>query len=273
MRNIRYGFEIIQKNGLKYLTIPSFEEAGGVICAFSTRVGGVSPIPFDTLNFSKKREGSEKNFFENLSRFGEAVGFNYKEAVAINYAHSPDLYHAAADDAGRGVIKENVPIFCDGLYTDAIRLPIISFHADCVPLFFYDPVSRAIAVCHAGWRGIVAHMAKNAIGSLISLGSRESDILAAVGPCISSEYYEVGKDVADVFINEFGKESAEYRNNGIFLELAGACAADIMNCGISPDHITVSGLCTYKEKELFFSHRRDKGETGSMAAVMQLIDR
>ncbi len=270
MQHIRYGFRLFQKNGVKYLTIPSFEEAGGVISAFSTRVGGVSPFPFNTLNFSKKREGSAENFFENLGRFGGAVGFDYRDAVAINYAHSPVLYHVAAGDAGRGVVKENVPIFCDGLYTQAAGVPIISFHADCVPLFFYDPKGRAIAVCHAGWRGIAAYMAKNAISSLVSLGSREGDILAAVGPCISKENYEIGQDVADIFTGEFGKDTVEYRDGSIFLDLAGACVAEFINCGISPDNITVCGLCTYKESELFFSHRRDKGETGSMAAVLQL---
>ncbi len=270
MQHIRTGFSIIEKNRLKYLAIPSFEEAGGVISAFSTRVGGVSPHPFDTLNFSKKREQNDNNFFENLKRFGDAAGFEYKNTVAINYAHSPDLYHAAAGDAGRGIAKENVPMFCDGLFTDTAGLPIMSFHADCVPLFFYDPKVRAIAVCHAGWRGIAAHMIKNAVKSLVSLGSRESDILAAVGPCISGEFYEVGPEVADVFISGFGSDKVEQRNGGLFLDLAGVCAADIMDCGISPGHVTVCGLCTYKEKGLFFSHRRDKGVTGSMAAVLQL---
>lgn len=271
MQNTRYGFNMVQKNGLKYLTIPSFEEAGGVMGAFSTRVGGVSPEPFDTLNFSKKREQSDKNFFENLNRFGGAAGFDYKKAVAINYAHSPDLYRAAAQDAGRGIARENVPVFCDGLYTDSVGLPIISFHADCVPLFFYDPKCRSIAVCHAGWRGASAHMAQSAVSSLVSLGSGESDILAAIGPCISGEYYEVGRDVADVFIKEFGDETIEYRNGGIYLDLAKACASDLINCGIAPEHITISGMCTYKESGLFFSHRRDKGITGSMAAALQLV--
>lgn len=270
MHHIRNGFSLIQKNGLKYLTIPSFVEAGGVVCAFSTRVGGVSSAPFDTLNFSKKREQNDENFYENMKRFASAADFNYERSVAINYAHSAVLYRVGSDDAGRGITKENVPIPCDGLYTDEIGLPVISFHADCVPLFFYDPKGRCVAVCHAGWRGIVGHMAKNAVSSLVSLGSRVSDILAAIGPCISSENYEVGSDVADIFISEFGNESVEYRNGGTYLDLAAACVSDLTSSGINPYNITVSGLCTYKESDLFFSHRRDNGRTGSMAAVLQL---
>lgn len=273
MQHIRYGFSIQKKNGVKYLTIPSFEEAGGIISAFSTRIGGVSPAPWNTLNFSKKREQNPENFIENLNRFGGAAGFDYKDAVAINYAHSAVLYHAGSGDEGLGLVKGNVPIYCDGVYTDTVGLPIMSFHADCVPLFFYDPVSRCIAVCHAGWRGVAAHMARNAVTSLVSLGSNERDILAAVGPCISSEYYEVGQDVADVFANGFGNDTLKYRNERIHLDLANACVYDIMSCGVLPEHITVSGLCTYRESEMFFSHRRDKGITGSMAALLQLTDK
>jgi copper oxidase (laccase) domain-containing protein len=163
MHSIRSGFTLVEKQGVKFLTIPSFEEAGGVVCAFSTRVGGVSPAPYDTLNFSKKREQNPQNFLENFKRFGSAVGFEYSSAVSINYAHSALLYKVSKSDAGSGIVKENVPEICDGLYTDESELPLISFHADCVPLFFYDPVKRLVAVCHAGWRGVVSHMAGNAV--------------------------------------------------------------------------------------------------------------
>lgn len=271
MGQIRYGFNILERNGVKFLSVPAFDEAGGVLSAFSTRVGGVSSKPFNTLNFSKKREQNDNNFFENLNRFGNAAGFDYRKTVAINYAHSPDLYRAVMDDAGRGIIRENVPVFCDGIYTDTTGIPIMSFHADCVPLFFYDPKGRSAAVCHAGWRGVAAHMASNAVSSLVSLGSRESDILAAIGPCISGEYYEVGRDVAEVFLNGFGNDTVTYRNGSVYLDLVKACLSEFINCGILPEHITVSGLCTYKESGLFFSHRRDRGNTGSMAAVLQLI--
>ncbi len=270
MHGIRRGFAINEKLGVKYLTIPSFEKAGGVICAFSTRVGGVSEKPFDTLNFSRKRERSEENFTENIKRFAQAAGFDYKKAVAINYAHSARLYRAEAADEGRGITKQSVAEVCDGLYTTCTGLPLISFHADCVPLFFYDPKLRCAAVCHAGWKGTAAHIAERAVASMIGAGCAPSDILAAVGPCISAQRYQVGGDVADMFYSEFGKETVETKADGAHVDITKACIIDIIRAGVPSVNITAADLCTYNEESLFFSHRRDKGRTGAMAAFIML---
>lgn len=265
------GFKLYNKNAVAYFKIPSFEKAGGVCCAFSTRIGGVSKTPYDTLNFSKKRENSSENFNENLKRFGCAAGFDYKRAVSINYAHSAKIYKAQRQDAGKGITKEPLQTVCDALFTDVKGLPLISFHADCAPLFFYDPVRRAAAVCHAGWRGVTEHIAKNAVKSLILNGSEKTDILAAIGPCISVKHYEVGKDVKDIFERRFSDKVVQKINGRYFADLNQACIEDMLAAGISADNITDAKMCTYEHRELFFSHRRDKGQTGAMAAVAALI--
>lgn len=264
------GFTHVRRRDVEFLTIPAFVRAGGVCCAFSTRVGGVSEAPYNTLNFSRKREQNDASFSENLRRFGDAAGFAHTRAVCINYAHSAALYRATPDDAGRGVTREAVPQVCDGLYTDAPGLPLISFHADCAPLFFYDPVRRAAAVCHAGWRGVAAHIAQNAVRALEGVGCRAGDILAAVGPCISVRYFEVGEDVYDIFVREFGARSVTRRGGRLFADLNHACAADLLAAGIAAAHITDARLCTYGDAEQFFSHRRDRGQTGAMAGVIAL---
>ncbi len=261
-----------EKDGVKFLTIPFFEQAGGVICAFSTRMGGVSPKPFDTLNFSRKREQSNRNFAENFKRFAQAVGFDENKAVGINYAHSPHVYHVHNEDAGRGVFGEPLTEYCDGLYTDATAIPILSFHADCVPLFFYDPKRRAVAVCHAGWRGVAAHIAQNTVDSLVAIGCSQENILAAIGPCISVNHFEVGKEVKDVFLREYGNGVILRRNNKLYVNLNKACAQDMLSAGLKEKNITDSGLCTFAEQNLFYSHRRDHGKTGAMAAVISLKD-
>lgn len=271
IKGIKHGFSIKEKNGVKYLTIPSFEKAGGIICAFSTRLGGVSEKPFDSLNFSLKREENKVNFNENLRRFGDAAGYDYSKAVIINYAHTNAVYYAKKEDAGSGIIKEPVPVICDGLCTDEPGLPLMTFHADCTPLFFYDKKRRAAVICHAGWRGVSAHMAQNAVASLVSLGCRPADIIAAVGPCISVNNYEVGQDVCDIFKSEFGNDVIVKKDNKPYADLTLACLIDILNKGIPAENITVSDLCTYRESELFFSHRRDNGRTGAMAAVIEIV--
>jgi YfiH family protein len=264
------GFAQQENNGVRFFTIPAFEEAGGVACAFSTRIGGVSPPPYDTLNFSRSREQNETNFQENMRRFAEAVGFDYRLAVLDNYEHGIELYHVRRNDAGCGVAREALPVFCDGLFTDEAGLPLVSLHADCVPLFFYDPVRRAAAVCHAGWRGVSGHMVLRTVEALCGIGCRPQDILGAVGPCISVRCYEVGEEVRDIFLREFGEESVQQREGRIFVDLTAACVADMHRAGIAENHITVANLCTHENEDLFYSHRRDKGQTGAMAAVIML---
>jgi len=165
-----------------------------------------------------------------------------------------------------------LPVFCDGLYTDVAELPLISLHADCVPLFFYDPVRRAVAVCHAGWRGVSNHMVTRTVDALCSIGCKPGNILAAVGPCISVKNYEVGEEVREIFLREFGGDSVQEREDRIYADLNTACVTDMLKSGLSAANITVAGLCTYENSYLFYSHRRDKGQTGAMAAVIQLKD-
>ncbi len=272
MQQIQKGFTQWKKNGVRYFTIPAFERAGGVICAFSTRVGGVSPKPFDTLNFSKSREPSIPNFLENMYRFGDAAGFDSRQAVLDNYAHGVDIYRVRTEDAGCGIWRELVPYECDGLYTDETGLPLVSLHADCVPLFFYDPVRRAVAVCHAGWRGVTAHIIRNMVKGLCDIGCRETDILAAVGPCISVRKFEVGEEVRGIFLREFGQETVQAKEGRLYADLNTACVLDMLACGLSPQNLTDADLCTYENSYLFFSHRRDRGQTGAMAAVILLKD-
>lgn len=269
MQQIKKGFTLRKNKGVSYLTIPSFEQAGGVTCAFSTRIGGISPAPFDTLNFSRKREQSPSNFSDNFKRYAAAVGFDANRAAGINYAHSAAVYQVKKSDAGRGITDEALPQVCDGLYTLEKDLPLVSFHADCVPLYFYDPKLRAVAVCHAGWRGVAAHMVRHAVHALAQLGSSPHDILAAVGPCISVKHFEVGEEVSSVFDQKFDSV-VQKRGGRLYVDLNKACVGDMLVAGLEPAHITDAAICTYEDAALFYSHRRDHGRTGAMAAVIAL---
>lgn len=270
MSEFNHGFTLWKKRGVRFFTIPSFSRAGGVTCAMATRVGGVSPRPYNTLNFSRSREQSKANFIENMQRFGSSAEFIFEHAIAIKYEHGALLYRASFSDAGSGVISDELPLFCDGLYTDEIALPLITYHADCAPLFFYDPTRKAVAICHAGWKGVSMHIIKNAINLLVDMGSAAQDILCAVGPCISAAHFEVQQDVHSVFKTEFGSDVLEVRESKTYLDLPKACAIDMLEAGIVAHNITLSDLCTFEHRRLFFSHRRDKGETGAMAAVIQI---
>ena len=126
------------------------------------------------------------------------------------------------------------------------------------------------AICHAGWRGISSHITAGAVDALRSLGCREGEILAAVGPCISAAHFEVGDEVSDIFDTEFGSDTVAVRDGRTYVDLPGACVIDMIKSGIEPDHITVSDICTYELDKLFFSYRRDNGKTGAFAAMIEL---
>ena len=273
MNEINHGFTLWKSKGVRFLTIPSFRRAGGVTCAMATRIGGVSPKPYNSLNFSQAREQNKYNFELNMQRFGNSVGFDYKSAVANKYEHGVTMLRATHCDSGSGVVRDNLPESCDGLYTDETALPLITYHADCAPLFFYDYINRAVAICHAGWKGVSKHIIRNAIMSLMSLGSKPENILCAIGPCISVKHFEVQQDVSCVFEQTFGPDVIEYRDSRTFIDMPKACVIDMVESEIPPGNITVSDLCTFDNKRLFFSHRRDHGETGAMAAVIQLNEK
>ncbi len=270
MNEINHGFTLWKKKGVRFLTIPSFEKAGGVTCVMSTRIGGVSPKPYDSLNFSRTREKNEDNFKQNFYNFGQAAGFDYKKAVANRYEHGNNVIEINIAEEGRGVVKDELDVFCDGLVTSTTGLPLVTYHADCVPLFFYDPVRRAAAICHAGWKGVSTHIIKRAVGSLIGIGSKNEDILAAIGPCISVKHFEVKSDVYSVYEQLFGSEVLRLNEGKVYIDLPKACVTDMLATGIQASNITLSDLCTYDNPRLFYSHRRDKGITGAMAAVIML---
>jgi len=129
-----------------------------------------------------------------------------------------------------------------------------------------------VAVCHAGWRGAVAHMVQNTVDSLVSIGCKESHILAAIGPCISVNHFEVGEEVKDIFLREYGNSVIQMRNHKLYVDLNKACKKDMLSAGLKPENITDAALCTFEEQNLFYSHRRDHGKTGAMAAVISLKD-
>jgi len=142
-----------------------------------------------------------------------------------------------------------------------------------VPIFFYDPVKKAIGLAHSGWRGTVENIAAETVDKLIdAYGSMPKDIIAAIGPSICSSCFEVGDEVKEKFeekIKWSGKYCAKI-NGKWHIDLKGIIFEALLNKGIPENNIFNSGICTMCNKHMFFSHRGEKGKTGSMAAVIKL---
>jgi len=166
-----------------------------------------------------------------------------------------------------------VPDDTDGLMTSRPSIALVTFFADCVPLLFCDPVRRVVANSHAGWRGCALGMAARTVGEMAAhYGCNPADILAGIGPCISGANYEVGEDVAMRLGKEFAEcvFPAEGSPGKFRAALPEICRLGLLRAGVPPGNIEIAGYCTYADEDLFFSHRRDGEERGSLAAFIAL---
>ena len=244
----------------------------GVAHAFSTREGGVSPAPFDTLNLSWNEKDCFANAVENFTRFCTAFGFAYSELTIINYEHGVNVLPVTRADCGRGFEKPPLP-FCDALVTDDPGVTLVTSHADCGALFFYDPVNRAVGMAHAGWKGTLGRIGQRTVETMQACyGCAPENIIAAIGPCICRDCFEVDKALGERFAAAFD-DPAIYspgKPGKAQLDLARAALIQLLDAGIEPAHITMMDACTYHEPSLFFSYRRDEGKTGSMSGFIKL---
>lgn len=272
--NIKSGFKVNKNNELVYLTVPSLEETNLVNHCFTTRQGGVSNSCFSTLNTSIFKQDNKENVYKNLDIVCTEIGIDYKRLVSTYQIHSDEICVVEENDIGRGIIRQGEAILADALITNIRRVPIITYYADCVPIYLVDTVNKAIGLIHSGWKGTVQKIVEKTLAKMKETYSTDpASCLAAIGPSLEKDCFEVDYDVAEQFISIFGKDndSITYKENGKYhIDLWKINADMLMNIGVKEENITVSGLCTKCNEELFFSYRRDKGKTGSLSAILEL---
>ncbi len=264
------GFDRHTKKDVTYFASPLLQKTGLIRHCFTARHGGISPAPFNSLNFSAAREKNKGNIIRNYETVAEVFGLDTDNFYIINYAHGFNIFSVDNCENEKGIYNKNMPV-CDGLSSNTRGKTIITLHSDCLPLFFLDTKNRAIALCHAGWKGVYSHITLKAVDFMQEkYGTRPKDILAAIGPSIGPCCFEVRKDVYGCFKNEFGCFAVSEKDGKMFVDLWKACASDMMAAGIPAKQVNISFICNACDKSTFFSHRRDKGRTGAMMAFMQL---
>lgn len=251
---------------LDFWTAPALAALPWLAHGVSRRDGGVSAAPFDALNLGLHVSDDPDAVRENRRRLAEAAGFSLDAMVCAEQVHRGAVAVVRAEDAGRGAIEfaGAVP-GVDALVTDAPGVLLTLFYADCVPVVFADPERRAVAVAHAGWRGLVEGVLGNTVAAMRdAFGSEPSSLLAAVGPCIGPCCFEVGPEVAARFPAEAVAPREE--SDKPHVDLPAAAARLLREAGLRAENVAVAGECTSCLPALYFSHRRDKGRTGRMAA-------
>lgn len=271
-RGIATAHTYREKDGVGWYTLPMLERETGIDHGFSARTGGVSTGDFASLNLSFTRPEQRENVMENYRIFCRAVGIPWESMVMDAYEHGKTVLKVDAADCGRGYLSDPLPP-CDGLVTDDPAVTLITGHADCMAFYFYDPVKRAIGLCHAGWRGALARIGSEVVRMMQECyGSDPKDILAGVGPSICPGCFEVGEDVARDFERAFPDCTLRGTNaaGNPTVDLWQVAVSQFLDSGILPQNIELMGVCTFEDERLY-SHRRDKGKTGGMSAFLRLV--
>lgn len=259
-----------------YMTFPALEETGMVSHAFSTRMGGVSRGKFSTMNFSFTRGDDPACVMENYRRMGAVLDADVSRMVLSHQTHTTNVRVVTEEDAGKGVVRERDYTDVDGMITNIPGMTLVTFYADCVPLYLLDPVHRAIGLSHSGWRGTVGRMGKATLDAMKrEYGTEPKDVIACIGPSICQDCYEVGEEVAAAFAGAFDERYHSrlfYRKpNGRYqLSLWRANQIIFAEAGVAEHNIHTTDICTHCNPGLLFSHRTMGNERGNLAAFLCL---
>ena len=265
------------KNGeeLPLFHYPLLDETGIVRHCFTTRYGGVSEGMFSKLNLSFTRGDVKESVEENYRRIAEAMGVPYEKIVCSDQTHTTNVRVVTEADAGTGIIRPKDYTDVDGLITNVPEITLATIYADCVPLYFVDPVHHAIGLSHSGWRGTVARMGKCTLEAMRrEYGTKAADVYCVIGPSICQDCYEVSEDVAVQFEEAFSGHESEIllnKGNGKYqLDLWKANEIVLLEAGVKPEHLAVTDVCTCCNPELLFSHRASHGKRGNLGAFLCL---
>lgn len=265
---------IKENKGVTWLSYQAFEQFPDIVHAFSTRLGGVSQGIYSSMNLSFTRGDDDAAVYENYRRLAEAVGFSAEDIVTSDQTHTANVRLVTEEDRGNGITKPRPYTDVDGMITNVPGLVFATFYADCVPLYFIDPVHRAIGLSHSGWRGTVAKIGEVTVRRMQEeFGSDPSEIYGAVGPSICQDCYEVSEDVIEQFRAAFpqdkwdalfyGKPDGKYQ-----LDLWEANHQIMLGAGLKEEHISMPNLCTCCNPEFLFSHRASHGRRGNLGAFL-----
>ena len=258
------------QHGLLWLTSPLLSPLRH---GFSTRQGGVSPAPWDSLNLGPGRGDEAQRVRENYRRLCAALELPMDRLVLSHQVHETTVRTVTADDAGKGLDRPR-DYTADALITDQPDLPLVVFSADCGILLLHDPVRRAVGAVHAGWRGCAGGIVEKTVAAMRArYGTDPADLRAAVGPCIGPCCFETDGDVPEAMTAALGPDAApflERRGEKWHVDLAGLNRRWLLRAGLRAERIDVCGLCTACRPDLFWSHRKMGQARGVQTAVIAL---
>lgn len=268
--------ELVYNKNIPYLKFKLIEETGIVKHGFTTRGGGVSNGIFSSMNLSFTRGDLSENVLENFKKISGAIGFDYSHIVTSDQTHTANVRLTGKEDRGKGILIKRDYENIDGLITNEPEVVLAAFFADCVPLYFVDPVKKAIGLSHSGWKGTVNKIGARTVEAMKeAFGSSPEDITACIAPSICKDCYEVGEELVGEFSGSFKPEQmkqlfTEKENGKYLLDLWKANEIILLESGLLLKNIALPDICTCCNKEYLFSHRGSQGKRGNLAAFLTL---
>ncbi len=268
----RYRLHV--EGGRQYLTFPRLDEYQELRHLFTTRHGGVSEGCVGTWNFGARELDTPENIRRNYELLAGTLCLPADRLVVSDQSHTVNIREVTEADAGKGVTRPKDYADVDGLVTDQRRLALVTGHADCNAVFFFDPTKHVIGLAHSGWRGTLGGIGRAMVQMMVSrYGCEPEDILAGIGPSLCQDCFEVDADVAQAFFDADPVYRQYSRQRGVksYIDLKGIIRHDLLACGLWQENLLDMDLCTKCDTENFFSHRGQKGRRGIMAAAMVLM--
>lgn len=261
---------------LEYYTFNSFNNIDFIGHCFTTRYGGVSKGHLSSLNLGFSRGDKRENVNRNFDILCNALGIKKEQCVTLRQVHSTKIVSADEKIRGMGFRNDIERIEADAFVTNTKGIVLVTFHADCVPLFFVDTQKRAIGMAHAGWRGTADGMASEMVARMKrEFGSNAPNIKVGVGPSIGQCCFQVDKPVKDIFTQKYDfaykyiTDDKEYEGK-YKIDLWGINKELLMNSGIKEENIEIGGVCTKCNPDTFYSHRVMGEKRGTMGAFLFL---
>lgn len=260
-----------EENGLVWLTADTLKQ---VHHGFSTRLGGVSTAPWDSLNLrSAEACGDDPAaVLENYRRLFAVIGADISKGVLTQQTHTDHVRVVSEKDAGKGLLRPRDYTDVDALVTNVPGMSLVVFSADCGTVLLHDPITGAVGAAHAGWRGCAAGIVEKTVKAMASeYGANPENIHAALGPCIGSCCFESDSDVPEAMRSALGADAEpfiQFRTPKYHIDLSGINRQWLVRSGILQKNIDVSDLCTGCHPELFWSHRKMGNARGVQGAVI-----
>lgn len=269
---------LCNEDSVPLIRFHAFDDYKEVNACFSTRFGGESTGYLAELNLGFDRGDTKEVVGSNFKRICESMGIDSKNLVLSDQIHETTIWYATKEDTCQEAIEKKLKGI-DGLVTDKRDVSLATSYADCVPVFFYDPIKHIIASSHSGWRGTVDKIATKTVEKMTELfGTKTEDVIVVIGPSICQDCYEVSQDVIDAFEKKYTPEHidkiaycSDVLDKKYQLDLWAANVLQLQDAGLTKENIHVAGLCTCCNHELLYSHRASNGKRGNLNGFITLV--